>query len=166
MARVKVVNDPSDLVGVLCAVDTPLKREVFMALCTGWQSESAIESRYGPAGRSALSLLLKQSMLESRWEPSPKGPHKFYRAIYGSFKIDTTAPVGELSEILGAAMMPLEEYSQKEEMLMSLAGDGGVNLIDASARLAISQNMLRALVKRSSCLEMRGLRVVANGNKQ
>src|SRR6267142_4349534 len=66
MARVKVVNEASDLVGLLSAVDTPVKRDVFVALTSGWESERTIESRFGMNGRQALSLFDKQELLDSR----------------------------------------------------------------------------------------------------
>lgn len=163
MARIKVVNEPTDLVGLLTAVDSPVKRDVYLALTSGWESERTIESRFGMGGRSALSQFDKQDLLESRWESTAEGPKKMYHVRYSSFKIDTTAPMVELSEVLSAAMMPAEEFLSKEEALVVLANPTGVNLIDASARMALSQTMLRALVKRSSRLEMKGLRIGPSG---
>lgn len=163
MVRVKVVNEPTDLVGLLSAVDTAVKRDVFTALTSGWESEGAIENRFGDTGKAALSLLDKHDLLDSRWEPTPEGPKKLYHARYSSFKIDTTAPMIELSEALGVAMMAGAEFGAKEDVLLLLAREGGINLIDAAARLSVSQTMVRAIVKRSSRLEMKGLRVAANG---
>jgi predicted DNA-binding ArsR family transcriptional regulator len=163
MARVKVVNEASDLVGLLSAVDTPVKRDVFLALTSGWESERTIESRFGLNGRQALSLFEKQEMLDSRWEPSPEGPHQVFHARYSSFKIDTTAPMLELTEVLGVAMMRDTDYSETEEALARLAAPAGINIIDAASRMSLTQTMLRALVKRSSRLELKGLRIVSNG---
>jgi len=163
MARVKVVNEASDLVGLLSAVDTPVKRDVFVALTSGWESERTIESRFGLNGRQALSLFDKQELLDSRWEPSPEGPHKVFHARYSSFKIDTTAPMLELTEVLGVAMMRDADYSETEEALARLAAPTGINILDAASRMSLTQTMLRALVKRSSKLELRGLRIVPNG---
>lgn len=166
MARIKVVNEATDLVGLLTAVDSPVKRDVYMALTSGWESERTIESRYGLGGREALSHFDKQDLLESRWESSAEGPKKMFHARYSSFKIDTTAPMVELTEVLSAAMMPEDEFRSREDALLVAAKPAGINLIDASARLSLSQTMLRALVKRSGKLEMRGLRVLpANGSK-
>jgi predicted DNA-binding ArsR family transcriptional regulator len=160
MARIKVVNEPTDLVGLLTSVDSPVKRDVYLALTSGWESERTIESRFGLGGRDALTHFDKQDLLESRWEPSAEGPKKMFHARYSSFKIDTTAPMVELTEVLSAAMMPDEEFRSREDALLIAAKPVGVNLIDAAARLSLSQTMLRALVKRSSKLEMRGLRIL------
>ena len=159
MARIKVVNEASDLVGLLTAVDSPVKRDVYLALTSGWESERTIESRFGMGGTAALTMFDKQDLLESRWESSAEGPKKMFHVRYSSFKIDTTAPMVELTEVLSAAMMPDEEFRSKEEALVRLANPGGVNVIDASARMSMSQTMLRALVKRSAKLEMKGLRI-------
>ncbi len=163
MARIKVVNEASDLVGLMSAVDSPVKRDVFMALSTGWESERTIESRFGMLGRAALNLLDKQDLLDSRWEPTAEGPNKLYHARYSSFKIDTTAPMAELSEVFAVAVMPPHEFLEKEDALTKMAAGVGVNVMDAAARLALSQTMVRAIAKRSQRLDLRGLRVVSSG---
>ncbi len=166
MARIKVVNEPTDLVGLLTAVDSPVKRDVYLALTSGWESERTIESRFGLGALDALTHFDRQDLLESRWESSAEGPKKMYHARYSSFKIDTTAPMVELTEVLAAAMMPDGEFRGREDALLTLARPAGVNLIDASSRLSLSQTMLRSLVKRSGRLELRGLRILpANGGK-
>jgi predicted DNA-binding ArsR family transcriptional regulator len=163
MARIKVVNEASDLVGLMSAVDSPVKRDVFLALSAGWESERTIESRFGLLGRAALSLLDKQDLLDSRWEPTAEGPNKMYHARYSSFKIDTTAPMAELSEVFAVAVMPSSEFVEKEDALTQMALGNGVNVLDAATRLALSQTMVRAIAKRSQRLDLRGLRIVANG---
>lgn len=163
MSRIKVVNEAADLVGLMSAVDSPVKRDVFQALSAGWESERTIESRFGLTGRAALGLLDKQDLLDSRWEPTAEGPNKLYHARYSSFKIDTTAPMAELSEVFAVAVMPLLEFREKEDALTQMAGGGGVNVMDAAARLSLSQTMVRAIAKRSQRLDLRGLRIIANG---
>jgi predicted DNA-binding ArsR family transcriptional regulator len=69
----------------------------------------------------------------------------------------------ELTEALGVAMMNAGEFGDKEQLLTTLAAGAGLNLIDAANRLSVSQTMVRSIVKRSSKLEMKGLRVFANG---
>src|SRR5437879_1059008 len=117
MARIKVVNEPTELVGLLTAVDSPIKRDVYLALTSGWESERTIESRFGLGGHAALSLFDKQDLLDSRWEPSAEGPKKVFHVRYSSFKIDTTAPMVELAEVLAAAMMPDGEFKGREDAL-------------------------------------------------
>src|SRR5258705_3032100 len=166
MARIKVVNEATDLVGLLTAVDSPVKRDVYLALTSGWESERTIESRFGLDALDALTQFDKQDLLESRWETSAEGPKKMYHARYSSFKIDTTAPMVELTDVLSAAMMPGDEFRSREDALLVAAKPAGIHLIDASARMSVSQTMLRALVKRSGKLERRGLRIPPTGNGQ
>lgn len=162
MARIKVVNEAADLVGLMSAVDSPVKRDVFLALSAGWESERTIESRFGTTGRAALGLLDKQDLLDSRWEPTAEGPNKLYHARYSSFKIDTTAPMAELSEVFAVAVMPPPEFLEKEDAISQMAAGVGINVMDAAARLALSQTMVRAIAKRSQRLDLRGLRIVSN----
>ena len=45
MNRIKVVNDPSELVSTFRAVDTELKREIFKEVSAGWKTAQEIEDK-------------------------------------------------------------------------------------------------------------------------
>ena len=48
MNRIKVINEPSELVPMLRAVDTPIKREVLKEVTLEWKTADEIEKKFGP----------------------------------------------------------------------------------------------------------------------
>ena len=51
MNRIKVINEPADLVSVLRAVDTEVKRNVFKEVAAGWKTVREIEKKFGEEGK-------------------------------------------------------------------------------------------------------------------
>ena len=96
MNRVKVVNEPSELVPVLMAVDTPVKRDVLKEISTEWRTADEIEKKFGKEGRDALVLFEKMKLVDTKWQSDDKSPDKTfktYHTFYSSFHINTSCPV-------------------------------------------------------------------------
>ncbi|MHB8585474.1 MAG: ArsR family transcriptional regulator [Thermoplasmatota archaeon] len=162
MRRIKVISEPSDLVPILRSFDTDVKRDVFQRLVDGWITPSQIEAQFGPAGIESLRLFEKSKLVETRWEILKPGttPEKAYHSYYTSFQLNLSSPVGEISEILAIAAMPDAEFSRIEDELVALAGKEGWSARTATEKLGIPLVRLRALLKRSSRLELKGHMVV------
>ena len=47
MKRIKVINEPTELVPVMRAMDTDIKRKVFMEVSNRWCTANSIESNGG-----------------------------------------------------------------------------------------------------------------------
>ncbi len=163
MNRIKVVSELAELVPILRAVDTEVKREVFREVADEWRTANQIEQKYGREGVEALHFFEKLKLVETKWQTSvTSSPEKAYHAFYGSFHINASAPVQEISDILSVAVMPETKYKKIEEKLCKSVGekgDEGKFAGDLADELKVSQMMLRALVKRSSRLDFRGHRV-------
>jgi predicted DNA-binding ArsR family transcriptional regulator len=163
MNRIKVVNDPSELVSVFRAVDTELKREVFKEVSAGWKTAKEIEEKFGPEGRQALRLFNKMKLVETRWQQPPEGsqekPVKAYHTYYSSFHINTSCSVYEVSDVISAAGLPEKEFKKIENKILKLIGDEGMFAGDISESLKVSTMMLKCLVKRSSKFDYRGHRI-------
>ena len=67
MNRIKVINEPSELVPMLRAVDTPIKREVLKEVTLEWKTADEIEKKFGPEGREATIFFEKMKLVETRW---------------------------------------------------------------------------------------------------
>ncbi|MDD4709233.1 MAG: ArsR family transcriptional regulator, partial [Candidatus Methanomethylophilaceae archaeon] len=50
MNKIKVINEPSELVPMLRSVDTPIKREVLKEVTLEWRTVGEIEEKYGQEG--------------------------------------------------------------------------------------------------------------------
>ncbi len=46
MNKIKVINEPSELVSMLRAVDTPVKRNVLKEVTLEWRTVKEIEEKY------------------------------------------------------------------------------------------------------------------------
>ena len=163
MERIKVVNDPSELVFVFRAVDTDIKREVFKEISVGWRTAKEIEDKFGADGRQALILFNKMKLVETRWQQPPEGsqekPVKAYHTYYSSFHINTSRTVYEISDVISAAGISDKEFRKVEKKIMDMIGEEGLFAGDVSEALKISPTMLKSLVKRSSKFDYRGHRI-------
>ena len=59
MNRIKVINEPSELVPMLRSVDTPVKREVLKEVTLEWRTADEIEAKFGREGRDAIIFFEK-----------------------------------------------------------------------------------------------------------
>ncbi len=159
MNRIKVINEPSDLVPILRAVDTTIKKAVFKELTHDWLTESQIKEQYGEEGLDALRLFEKMRLVETKWQAGDGGPVKAYHSFYTSLHISASSPVYEISDVLQVAMMPEDDYKELEGQILEAVGKQGKFAGDLAEELDMSQVMLKSVIKRSSRLDFRGHRV-------
>jgi len=160
MNRIKVVNDVSELVAVLRAVDNELKLEVFKEVMVGWKTKTEIEQKFGKAGVDSLALLEKMKLIEMRWQPGKNGTEMSYHTFYTAFHINLTCPINEISDVLSAAMIPEKQFDKFEKLLEDMTeADGSVYVGDVMQKNGISLTLLKGLIKRSSKFECRGHRI-------
>ena len=57
MNRIKVINEPSELVPMLRAVDTKVKRDVLKEVTLEWRTSKEIEQKYGEEGEGSHKVL-------------------------------------------------------------------------------------------------------------
>lgn len=161
MKRIKVINEPTELVPMLRAVSTKVRREVFALVSQEWCTIKMIEEKFGEEGKEALRLFEKMKLVETRWQ-SKEGstqPEKAFHSYYMSFHINASCPVTEISDVLSVAVMPDTEYEKWEKKIVNLVGNDGKFAGDLAEQLGITSVMLKSLVKRSGKLEFRGHRV-------
>jgi predicted DNA-binding ArsR family transcriptional regulator len=159
MKRIKVINEPTELVPVMRAMDTEVKRKVFIEVSNRWCTANSIEDLYGVEGRQALNFFEKMKLVETRWESVNSISEKAYHTYYLSFHINTTVAVQDIAEVLAAVVMPDDEFERLEATIIELVKEGGRFAGDVSEEMELSQVMLRSLVKRSTKLDYRGHRV-------
>lgn len=156
MRRIKVVTEPTDLVPVLRAFDTEVKRRVFAKLAEGPQSAGAIEREFGAEGVEALAFFEKTKLVATEWQPVAGKTEKVYQSYYTAFQLGVSASAQELPEILAAALMPEDEFRKLESEIDAMAGADGCSARAVTEKLGIPTVRLKGLLKRSSRLEMRG----------
>ena len=160
MNRIKVINEPSELVPMLRSVDTPVKREVLKEVTLEWRTADEIEKKFGVEGKDAIIFFEKMKLVESRWlSTNGNYPEKSFHTYYTSFHINAQWPVYEISDVLAAAMMSEEEYSEIEKKILDEVGTEGRFSGDVAEALGMTSTMLKSLVRRSVKMDFRGHRI-------
>ncbi len=161
MHRIKVVNDISELVPVLRAVDTPVKLKLVQRLADSWLTGDDVLQEFGKEGAKALTFFEKLKLIDTRWvsREGRRQPDKSYHFYYSTININTTAPLQEVSEILAIASMANKDYERFESQIYEAVGEGGRFFSDVAEELGMTPTRLKGLVKRSDKLEYRGHRV-------
>ena len=161
MHRIKVVNDISELVPVLRAVDTPVKLRLVQRLAETWLTADDVLREFGKEGSKALAFFEKLKLIDTRWvaREGRKQPDKSYHFYYSTININTTSPLAEVSEILSIASMEDKEYQKLEQRIYEAVGETGRFFSDVAEELGMTPTRLKGLVKRSDKLEYRGHRI-------
>jgi predicted DNA-binding ArsR family transcriptional regulator len=161
MHRIKVVNDVSDLVSILRAVDSPVKLKLVQRLGENWLTHEDVEREFGKEGIAALAVFEKLRLIDTRWvaREGRKQPEKSYHFYYSTININTTSPIAEASEVLAIAIMSPKEYAKLEAKIHEAVGSEGRFFSDVAEELGMSPTRLKGLVKRSDKLEYRGHRI-------
>jgi len=159
--RIKVVNDVSDLVPILRAVDSPLRLKLVQRLGQDWLTVEDIEREFGKEGMQALSFFEKLRLIDTRWvaREGRRQPDKSYHFYYSNININTTSPLAEISEVLAIATMSPKEYGRLEQKIYDAVGADGRFFSDVAEQLGMTPTRLKGLVKRSEKLEYRGHRI-------
>ena len=160
MKRIKVVNDPTDLVSLLRAMDSQVKKNVFQDTTTAWITESQVMEKYGQEGVDALWFFEKMKLVETSWQiDSNYNKEKTYHSYYISVHINTSTSIMEISDVLYIASLIEEEYREIEDRLYRMVGKKGIFAGDLGKELDIKPTVLKGLVKRSGKLAYRGHRI-------
>ncbi len=159
MSRVKVIKDVTELVPILRAVSTNVKKDVYTDLAEGWQTEEDIEKNYGEEGKKTLKIFDKMDLVETRWQHTGKETQKAYHTYYSDVHIDASVPIEEISDVLFAAMMDEEKFEDIEEQILESVRQGDTFANDISKKIGYSGITLEGLVKRSVKLKYKGHRI-------
>ena len=163
MIRTKVINDSTDLVSIIRAFDSPIKKEVFIEISKDWIPTSMILDKFGKNGQDALEFFEKMKLAETKWTTPEEGmdgkPQKMYRSFYSLFNINISCPVNEISEIFNISALDNENFKKLEKEIYEFIGDNGTFGNKVSENFQISNTALKALVKRSSRFDYMGLKI-------
>ncbi len=159
-SRIKVVSDIGDLVSVFHACDSEIKKKVFIEITKRWCTMEEIEEKYGEEGVDALKYLEKIKLVETQWVTAESGVKKAYHTYYDLFQINLSLPIIEAAEVIRVITMSDEEFKEWEGRIIETIGpEKAIFLGDLVEKLGISQIMLRGLIRRSTKIEIKGMRV-------
>ena len=159
-SRIKVVSDIGDLVSVFHACDSEIKKKVFIEITKRWCTMEEIEEKYGEEGVDALKYLEKIKLVETQWVTAESGVKKAYHTYYDLFQINLSLPIIEAAEVIRVITMSDDEFKEWEEKIIETIGpEKAIFLGDLVEKLGVSQIMLRGLIRRSTKIEIKGMRV-------
>ncbi len=158
--RIKVINEIGDLVSVFYSCNTDVKKKVFQELTKKWCTVEDIREKYGEEGVKALQYLENIKFVETQWLTTESGVVRAYHTYYDIFQITLTIPIMEASEVLRVITMSDEEFEDWEQKIVEIATQESAFLGHIVEKLGVSQIMLRALIKRSEKLDIKGMNVV------
>ncbi|MCD6461944.1 MAG: ArsR family transcriptional regulator [Thermoplasmata archaeon] len=161
MTRIKVINDPPDLITIFRAVDTDVKKKVFKDCGEAWVTADEIRERYGDEGVEALYYFEKTKLVDTKWQvvEGEATPKKAYHTFYTAVHINIQTSLAEISEVMNIALMPQDKYDEIEGKVAEMAGDKGVYVGDVAEKLGLEAVTLKSIVRRSPRLIYRGHRI-------
>ena len=162
MKRVKLINDPAELVALFRAVDSDERRNVMTTLSEGWTMISELIEKYGEGAHAAITYFEKFKLVESRWEVNNDTgrPEKSYRTFYNAFQISTSLTFDEAQELLTVVLLSEKEFKAMESKIVEMIGEEGTFANDISRDLNITSLTLKALVRRSVEFDFKGHNIV------
>ena len=162
MKRVKLINDPAELVALFRAVDSEIRRNVLSTLAEGWTMISDLINKYGEESADIIAYFEKFKLIESRWEVNSESgrPEKSYRTFYNAFQISTSLTFDETQELLTVVLMSNKEFEKFESKIVELIGEEGTFANDVGRDLEVSSLTLKGLVRRSVKFDFKGHNIV------
>jgi len=162
MKRVKLINDPAELVALFRAVDSEVRRNVLSTLAEGWTMISDLLTKHGDESADIIAYFEKFKLIESRWEVNSETgrPEKSYRTFYNAFQISTSLTFDETQELLTVVLMSNKEFETLESKIVELIGEEGTFANDVGRDLGVSSLTLKGLVRRSVKFDFKGHNIV------
>jgi predicted DNA-binding ArsR family transcriptional regulator len=158
MSQAKLINDITDLVWLMRAFDSDVKRAVFEKVCEGWTIMEEVEEEYGEAGKDAIQFFEKVKLVETRWEMDDGTAKKQYHAFYSSFHIKVISSVDMLQDVFSIALMDEDTFRDIEQRIYDFVDDGELGR-EAEREFGFSSIQMKSIVKRSSILEYKGMNI-------
>jgi len=160
MMQAKLINDITDLAWLSRAFDSDIKRQVFNEVSTNWVTMEVIKEKYGEEGVEALKFFEKVRMVETRWTMSENGKaKKEYHAFYSAFHINVMTSIDMIRDVFSVVLMDDETFSEIEEKIYGFIGDDGELSREVEKEFSFTPVQMRCIVKRSSKLEYRGMKI-------
>lgn len=159
MNKIKVVNDVGDLVTIFTISNDKMKSELLKLLNQNWMTEDEVKRKLGAKAVEFLRYMEKIKFVESQWSNTSSGPKKVFHNYYTSIQINILLPTEEAGDVIYVASLKdteVETYCSKITKMI----DGGTQYIaEIQERLKQSPTYVRAIIKRSKHLTIKGMKV-------
>ena len=158
MAQAKLINDITDLVWLMRAFDSDIKRRVFEKVCEDWTVMEDINEEFGEVGVAALTFFEKVKLVETRWGMVEGAAKKEYHAFYSSFHIKVISSVDMLQDVFSIALMDETSFQNLVDRVHRVVGNGELGR-EIERQFNFSSIQMKCIVKRSARLEYQGMKI-------
>lgn len=159
MNKIKVVNDVGDLVTIFTISNDTVKSELLKLLNQSWLTEDEVKQKLGEKAVEFLKYMEKIKFVESQWSNTPKGPKKVFHNYYTSIQINILLPTEEAGDVIFVAALPDEKVESYCNKIVKMVDDGTQYIAEIQEKLKQSPTYVRAIIKRSKHLTIKGMRV-------
>ncbi|OFV68192.1 ArsR family transcriptional regulator [Methanosarcinales archaeon] len=157
--RVRIINDLPDLVPLLQIFASKREKQVFDLLTSGWYTEDELKAKLGSEEISnSLDILRESGLLENKWRIPTAGttPLIEYTTSYSKVRLNLQCEMEDLGDIIAISFMEEDEFNQIVDELIRCIHEGKDSITNISISEGISPVLLKAAVKRSSKLLLKG----------
>ena len=88
MIRTKVINDSTELVSIMRAFDSSVKKEVFNEISRDWTPTSVIMDKFGERGLEALEFFDHMKLAETKWTTPDEGINGRQMVVDKNYRLD------------------------------------------------------------------------------
>ncbi len=159
MNKIKVVNDVGDLVTIFTISNDRTKSELLKLLNQNWMTEDDVKQKLGAKAVEYLKYMEKIKFVESQWSNTPNGPKKVFHNYYTSIQINILLPTEEAGDVIYVASMDDKEVEEYCEKIVKMIDEGVQYIAEIQDRLKQSPTYVRAIIKRSKHLTIKGMKV-------
>src|SRR5665648_29550 len=164
--RIRLINDPSDLVPLLRTFGSRTHKSVFDDLSNEWMTKEELEVNHSDV-MTSLIILKKSGLIESRWRmPEPGNtPDKEYHISYSKAQANFQCTIEDLSDLI---MMSFKNDDSIYEFIESIENEvknGNQSMAGLSRVLDKNPMYIRGAAKRSLNLSVKGQRIEYAGTE-
>jgi len=164
--RIRLINDPSDLVPLLRTFGSRTHKSVFDDLSNEWMTKEELEVNHSDV-MTSLIILKKSGLIESRWRmPEPGNtPDKEYHISYSKAQANFQCTIEDLSDLI---MMTFKNDDSIYEFIESIENEvknGNQSMAGLSRALDKNPMYIRGAAKRSLNLSVKGQRIEYAGTE-
>jgi len=153
-----LINDITDLVWLMRAFDSDVKRNVFEKVCEGWTVMETIKEEFGLEGVAAITFFEKVKLVETRWGMEGGTAKKEYHAFYSSFHIKVISSVDMLQDVFSIALMDETSFQNLVSQISEIVSNGELGR-EVERQFELSSIQMKCIVKRSARLEYQGMKI-------
>jgi predicted DNA-binding ArsR family transcriptional regulator len=161
--KARIINESVDMVPLFMVFCIKKNKTIFDQLVAAWKTERELEEEMGEEVASGLRILEESNLLESNWRTPREGksPEKEFHSSYTKVIVNFQCSLKDFSDIILVASMEEDEFCEIEKpIIATISQNKSLNSVNMLSKdLNISPTFLKAIIKRSSQINIRGQRL-------